>query len=435
MKHKIFLPLFVLLVACSSEDNLQQMEAIEESSSMTEIRSIETAIRIADKAISQNKGESRAILSANPCDVKVITSNKSRSENADTLIYAINYGKDNGFVLVSAPCSVEPIIAITDEGEFGDAETEANESFQYALQAAKDYVSQTAADSGGGGFIPNGPDTPEPLIKYFYSDTITYNVLIPKKLEVEWGQTWPENIYCSNGYAGCAIVAVAQICSYFELPKSLTLTYDGHDKDILQLDWTEIKKHKKSTFCVSDGTSVVCSSCNDSGERHYDLARFIRQIGESTGAKYDEDGTKANFSNMINWLKENIPNKLYAQNSGCNVSTWLSHNGIALMRGDMLSSSGELVGHEWVADGYQETGYTINNYVYDGNGYVLESQESTKKEYFHYNWGFRGNCNGFFLKDIFKLSEGESYDNPSLSSSSEFKYNVKYFAIYQSDNE
>jgi hypothetical protein len=219
MKQFSFLFLAFLLVACSSEDSLQQMEAIEDSS-MIEIRSIETAISIADKAISQNKGESRAILSANPCDVKVITSNKSRSENADTLIYAINYGKDNGFVLISAPSSVEPIIAITDEGEFGDAENEANESFQYALQAAKDYVSQTAADSGGGGFIPNGPTTPEPLIKYFYSDTITFNINIPKKLEVAWGQSWPENIYCSNGYAGCTAVAAAQICSYFEQPTS-----------------------------------------------------------------------------------------------------------------------------------------------------------------------------------------------------------------------
>jgi hypothetical protein len=218
---------------------------------------------------------------------------------------------------------------------------------------------------------------------------------------------------------------------------SITLTYDGHDKDVLQLDWSEIKKYSISRMAITNGETMYCTSCKDSAERHYDLARFIRQIGESTNAQYGEDSTGAYFEDVVDWLKAKFPNKLYAEYTGCNVLSWLGKGGIAMMYGERKTDTNPNIAHAWVADGYQKIGYDIYNYIYDGDagGYVLESKESTVKEYIHYNWGFSGDSNGFFLKDIFDPSEGESYDYYSYTKNRDYKYNVKYFAIYQSDNE
>lgn len=49
--------------------------------------------------------------------LSVISGHSSRSKT-DTLIYAINFTDDNGYVLVSANKATEPILAIIDNGSF-----------------------------------------------------------------------------------------------------------------------------------------------------------------------------------------------------------------------------------------------------------------------------------------------------------------------------
>lgn len=86
-----------------------------------------------DNTFSQS-GESKVI---DKDALKVIYNTTSRSESSDTLIYAVNYADNQGFVLVSANKSTEPILAIVDEGTFNEDRPKDNEPFEMFLNQAK----------------------------------------------------------------------------------------------------------------------------------------------------------------------------------------------------------------------------------------------------------------------------------------------------------
>lgn len=54
-------------------------------------------------------------------------------------------------------------------------------------------------------------------------------------------------------------------------------------------------------------------------------------------------------------------------------------------------------------------------------------------EYIHINWGWYGNCNGYFFAGVFETDEAEEYDNTANaylnSIHHDFGYDVKYFSV------
>lgn len=239
MKFKIFQLVFLLLtmVACNQseliDDEIQKCSADEASLPQ---RSVQDAINIACnvKGISNTKARTANY------SVKAITKHYSRSSQNDTLIYVVQF-EDDGFVLISKPTTVEPIIAVIEDGDFDGIETRQNESFQSLLANAAMYVATTSNI--------NRPSTKpiDPIPTYYYDTIYHENKKVGPKIDVCWNQRWPENIYAPNKVAGCGPVAVAMALSYFEQPKSLALTFNNADKDIINLDWANLKKIRDPT--------------------------------------------------------------------------------------------------------------------------------------------------------------------------------------------
>lgn len=50
--------------------------------------------------------------------------------------------------------------------------------------------------------------------------------------------------------------------------------------------------------------------------------------------------------------------------------------------------------------------------------------------YYHFNWGFDGENNGYFYGGVFDTSNGINYDTPYNYQSFNFNTNVKILVVY-----
>lgn len=76
-------------------------------------------------------------------------------------------------------------------------------------------------------------------------------------------------------------------------------------------------------------------------------------------------------------------------------------------------------GHAWVADGYQVLNFALPLF-FASNGKV----RTVSQYYVHNNWGWGGECNGYFVQDCFDTSKGYSFDNPSFYNSQPYNFNI-----------
>lgn len=65
------------------------------------------------------------------------------------------------------------------------------------------------------------------------------------------------------------------------------------------------------------------------------------------------------------------------------------------------------------------------------NWFPIGSPSSTSKRYMHYNWGWYGNCNGYFLSVVFDTSDAYQYDTNNNTASYDFQYNVRMLSVYR----
>jgi hypothetical protein len=396
--------LLLSVVGCTSADELIGSDEDVSESEFSKFRSVDEALVIANSAFIPGSEHSRSHRLATASDVKVITSNKSRSGELDTLMYVVDHGNNEGFTIVAAPKNVVPVIAITESGDFDSEETESNESFQYALSAAKEYISI------GRDTIDNGPVD---FIAQFKTERAYLMFTGYKNLSTKWNQGWPENIYCSNNYAGCAPLAIAQTCAFFKEPTGVSLTFSGRDKDYQPLDWTDILKHTTSATVYAPTESYISShlsSCEASDSSHYALARFIRQIGVVVSSSYESSGTWTLISKIPSTARYFMPNRTVTDCGA--LQTLYSY----LDRSTILIVSGG--SHCWIADGTAKEGYEEALYIYNEKTgkYDYDSTTEYMSYYIHHNWGWGGNCNGYFLDGIFDTSKGYVYDGDSTVS-------------------
>ena len=421
---KKLLPLIALipiLFACSNQMEILIDDSIEENSHKLQIRSEKQAIEIANNVLSSSNIGSRT--NDNHLTIKgvvdVIRSDFSRSNTIDTLIYALDIENNNGFVLVAAPLNVDPILAIIDSGSFNDTQNLENASYQLMLNATKDYVISISSND-----IPKfqdpivRPDFRIPEIVDEYSIKIIQEPLV----KVEWHQSWPENIYCSNNIAGCTPIAMAQILSYFELPKSISYTFAEKDINSENLNWATIKQHKRAF------------ECNCTYSTHLSLARLIREIGQRVNTDYS--GSNASGTNFFN-----VPNAIQSlcglvpdTNGKSTTSLFAAlsnNNGIAIVGN---------VGHSFIADAIKHLKYKTVEYLFNLDGSLDSYQVLGEYDIrlIHYNWGWGGNCNGYFHYETLEPKQAyqNDYDNPELSNSATYEFSSQdlYYYLYKSQH-
>ncbi|VFB12980.1 pyrogenic exotoxin B [Bacteroides heparinolyticus] len=411
MKGRSFFLLFLLLAcSCSNNEGWEWGRETPVVDTGSRNRSLEEALSIARDAIAvfagnKTRSVEREIDLANIEYVIAapVTRGAGRGR-VDTLLYVVNYAGGKGFAVVSGNKDTEGLLAVTEKGTYRAEQDmqEENGGFSMFMELAKNYVASKKPS------LRSGDDRLQLMEMKREIDT-TDVFRIDPKVVVQWGQQGYEGDYAPNGVAGCANTAMGQMMSYFEHPASINLTYADAGMPVQVLDWQAIKQHRINHFY---------QDCSASTEAHQAIGRLLRQLGELNQSYYEENGgtntSALNVRNTFQSMGYSV-SALTGYTNG-NFSSDLSNDRLVYMRGSCDYQIGGNVGHAWVVDGCYEYKVHYTEWVRPIGGSVWELiwESDTEHEYMHINWGFDGQCNGFFSAGVFNTDQAYQYDNTSF---------------------
>ena len=429
MKKVLYIASIIILAACSNDSmEFEQQEVIQQKQ-LSKNRKVSEAIDIANNAVVQFFDVTRAGGKVVDIDnIEVVTSSATRSggEGGDTLLYIVNYADNNGFAVVSANRNTEGLLAVTEQGNYDPAVESKNGGFEMFMDMAEEYVATASWELT----IPDWQDPTTPQIKEFKEeiDTIMHIVVAPK-LDVKWGQTGTEGYYAPNGVAGCANTAAAQIMSYFCYPSQITLTYLGDNARNIYLIWDEIKYHKESHRYP----------CSATAKAHEAITYLHRELGYRNNSNYitysdpDLNETVTLESNAsIPFTSLGYTTSSYISYNNSDLASFLNEDKLIFMIG---STTPDGTGHAWVIDGGKKSIITTRFYTRTQGSFLweLQSESTNEIEYYHHNWGWYGDCNGYFNKNVLATNGGFDYDNEGQlynnSYSQNYLYHLKYFWV------
>ena len=315
--------------------------------------------------------------------------------------YIVNFMNEEGFAVLGANTSIDPIIAVTETGnlsisEFNDINVDdyfiyddsgnlikdfycVDDDDYYSAREniKKHYLILTMIDNAiesVGGSTPIGPSVP----LYYESDGYYLNTL--------WGQgdagsSTGINRYCTYNnktrIAGCSSVALAQIMAYIHAPSQLRINHTLIDWDgITSTDYFE---ELDSSFKDQAGIlyAGIFHNIHKSIFNNATLItpRQIQLLMERLGFVNVERIAATSFTIEMkqvvsDMLREKKPVFLSAIPKG------ISHWGGA---------------HSWVVDGA----------MFSGETYLL-----------HFNFGWSGTCNGYFSTSCLNPTKAWVYDDP-----------------------
>lgn len=414
-----------LFVDCSFEQSGLDLKKdnVSDNNIRTECDAVSIAVRygqlLRDSACTRSQ-----VLSVS--SVEALTSDNTRSCE-DTLMYAVNFSDDTGYIIVSADRTAEPILAMIDDGHYDKNLMERNPAFSSFMKKAKAYVEgkRSLSQSRMSIVKPTDPNPgPVDFIMQRYSDTIKNVYKSGPRVNVNWGQYWPENIYCPNRIAGCAPVAIAQLLSYFRPSMDFDLTFDNRPVAHLNIDWTGLLLHTASTKqqnLSAEQEANHMSRCRASKDSHENLAVLVRQIGEWSGSNYELMVTNTDTVKCFRLSNDILADKRKIRLQKNEYFDNLQDSGVALVGGFNHPAGG----HMWVMDGIATVTVVVNTY-YNYNPVTHEYAKMTtstdKSKYIHCNWGWDGTDNGYVLENVYDPDESvPSLDTKSLDLSDKMR--------------
>jgi hypothetical protein len=285
----------------------------------------------------------------------------ARSEAQTEKYYVFNLGNNEGFVIASGDDCVPEILGYSDVGSFDMASAPEN-----VKAWLKGYEEQISYKQKLG-------------IRSFSTRTTNYSAILPM-VTTKWNQGYPYNLSCpeKNGSkckTGCVATAMAQLM-YFHRAKStsqITQAISPYPAGSI-IDWNNMVENYTGleTDAQRKAVADLMAYCGRAVSMRYD-------ISESVANDYCEGPALRNYFDYN-------PHMYINSRGNRTIEKWeeviykeLSFGRPMIMSGKPSSGN---VGHVFICDGY------------DGNGY------------FHFNWGWGGYTDGYYL-----LSDAGGWSN------------------------
>ena len=312
----------------------------------------------------------------------------TKEENGQVVYYAFNF-EPTGFVVIAADDRYNPVLAFSNEshldlenqvtniGLVGTLSTHAQRMTyirEHNLPAPRSILKEwQQLRSGEPVSTSRSSNIVGPLTTTKWNQGEFYNGQCPAD------ETTADTGPAGRTYCGCIPIAMGQLIKYHNFPVQGNGEHSYVDENfgLQSADFC-------STFYNWDNMPDELTEDNE------DIAQLLSQMGIASNTQYSISYTETYFS----YVRDAYVNYFGYDNS----ARWFydsDYTGFAqvakqdLDRGLPLLLTGTsetLVGHTWVADGYGSFG---NNETAD---------------YFHFNWGWGGSNNGWFL------DSGESWD-------------------------
>ena len=297
---------------------------------------------------------------------------KGATTEGDAYYYVFNSEGNNGFVIVSGDDRTAPVFGYSDTGSFD--ENNIPENMQAWLAGYVDEIKALGTDeSSANGKLLSAPKKAEAVKRP-----------VAPLLTALWNQSSPYNDNCplydstNKSATGCVATAMAQVMYYYraqsvsaltaEIPayttESLGLSIPADAKDS-PIDWANMtdKYSSSSTTAQKAAVAALMAYCGHSVQMDY---------GESSGAY------SSNIPAALETYFGYATGGKYLNRSSYTLQEWekMVYEELLAARPLLYGGQSSGGGHAFVIDGY------------DGDGL------------FHFNWGWGGSSNGYFLLQV-----------------------------------
>ncbi|MEM1121008.1 MAG: C10 family peptidase, partial [Bacteroidota bacterium] len=289
-----------------------------------------------------------------------------------------------GFVIIAADDRYPAVLGFSDESNIDLSEKEAYVGLWGTLSLHEERIKYVRANN----ILPTKAIQNEwkTLRSRNRSASRAQGVVVAPLTTTKWNQGQYYNAECpanadsaENGpdgrtYCGCGPVAMAQLIKFHNAP----VTGNGSNSYVDPIYGTQT-----ADFCSTDYN--WSNMPDELTEPNADVAKLIYHMGVSTYTYYSTNYTETYLSYMrnafVNYFGfDQSANWFYDAN---NDFSWVARNDLDRGRPLLLSGVSVFGGaHTWVADGY---------------GYFDATGGAGNTEYFHFNWGWGGDNNGWFL--------------------------------------
>lgn len=372
----LILVLIGLFGACSSYEEPALNGKASQSSAAENRLTVSQAESIASAIIAEFSENCKTRSDIAPEVEYVVRSSKTRSvASNDTIAYVFNYPDNGGFVMISPdPSLEEPLVAYSDKGHLDIYDDFVKDQIIFPLEKYIEIESSTFDPTVGiqASSVPTG----------FY-DIIEE---IKPQLIINLNQRSPWNKYVlayneHGPLVGCVNVACALIMSRCKSNFTFELSH---------FNFTEITK----AIAIQQGVTGVGSSTYSYDRAVDDMAFLLWIIGNASGSEYTSSATVTTYANaiskMIEWGYKSSTSGLKYSYDTDTVKYYISYGNLVFLTGIQKEKPNE-PGHAWVADGYQ---------VRQKKSYI-PGYNFPEEAYVHFNWGWGGNCNGYFIGSLY----------------------------------
>ena len=302
---------------------------------------------------------------------------KSAVDINKNCLYVFNKGEHDGFIIVAADdCVSTEILGFSDSGEFNNDNAPTN--FKWWLEQYQREIDYA---------IKNGLNSTASIQPFATS-------VSPLLGNISWDQGAPYNLLCptltnSKGEAehtvtGCVATATAQVMRYYKWPSkgqgSNSYLWENGNKTLSMdfsksvYDWDNMTEtyDNNSTSTQKNAVAKLMYDCGISCNMKYNLS----EKGGSGASGFDQVKGLYNYFRYDQGM-EHLTRNYYK------LTDWnkIIINEINDKRPILYQGQGSGGGHAFIIDGYNKDGY------------------------FHFNWGWGGNSNGYFVTTA--LNPGE----------------------------
>lgn len=292
----------------------------------------------------------------------------------DTLMYAFNLAGNAGYIIISGDDAAHPVLCYSLNGSFSENPAGRPEGFNLFLRSYEQQLAEirrlglepTPLSAEDWNYylnepfnLKNGPSSAGPLLTTSWDQNCLYNALCPADAAAA----------CGHVPTGCGATALGQILRYFQYPRQGKGQYGyTHPKyGYLSVDF--------SAASYDYARMPDAATASD----YLEIAKLLYHCGVASQANYNISGTATNKIRIKEALISNFgfsPNVDAVFKVNYTDADWK-----ALIRSELdndrpvFYDGAECAtcdGHSFVCDGYQQA------------------------DYFHFNWGWSGNYNGYF---------------------------------------
>ena len=295
--------------------------------------------------------------------------------------YIVNVGQ-SGFVIIAGDNRITPVLGYSTESRF---ETDGMpENVRFWLESIREEIAYA---------LNENLLTATPKITYQWNHLAELagakSVVVDALVQTTWNQSKYYNQLCpadtagpdGHVYTGCVATAMAQIIRYWEWP------WSGLNTNTYTSDYVPLTADFGSAIYNYDNMPVILDSSSTATQIDA-VAMLSYHCGVSVDMGYSPDGSGA--------ISNKVPDALmqyFAYPSGMSflykedytAAEWdtILQNELNHARPVYYAGSSDAGGHAFICDGYDNDGT------------------------YHFNWGWNGHYNGFFLID--SLTPGSHY--------------------------